>query len=74
MQDILLKGLNDYQIQAIRENKQPLMVVAGAGCGKTTVITRKIAWLISQENIAPQHIVLLQYVSSTHVALVSGKI
>lgn len=42
----LLSDLNDEQRSAVTHKGSPLMIVAGAGTGKTTVITRRIAWLM----------------------------
>jgi DNA helicase-2/ATP-dependent DNA helicase PcrA len=42
----ILKGLNPEQKKAVCHGPGPLMIVAGAGTGKTTVITRRIAWLV----------------------------
>lgn len=44
----LLKTLNTEQKQAVTHGEGPLLIVAGAGTGKTTVITQRIAWLIAQ--------------------------
>ncbi|MDP3740897.1 MAG: UvrD-helicase domain-containing protein, partial [bacterium] len=44
----ILEGLNSEQKEAITHGKGPLLIVAGAGTGKTTVITRRIAYLIEQ--------------------------
>ena len=44
----LLKGLNTEQKKAVTHNGGPLLIVAGAGTGKTTVITRRLAYLVEQ--------------------------
>jgi len=44
----ILEGLNKEQLQAVTHKDGPLLIIAGAGTGKTTVITRRIAWLISE--------------------------
>jgi DNA helicase II / ATP-dependent DNA helicase PcrA len=48
--------LNSAQQQAVTHDKGPLLIVAGAGTGKTTVITKRIEWLIQQQKIDPQRI------------------
>ncbi len=45
----ILDDLNPEQKKAVTYEKGPLLVIAGAGTGKTTVITRRIAWLIDQK-------------------------
>ncbi|MDD2751760.1 MAG: UvrD-helicase domain-containing protein [Candidatus Omnitrophica bacterium] len=44
----VLAGLNKEQLSAITHRNGPLLIIAGAGTGKTTVITRRIAWLLSE--------------------------
>jgi DNA helicase-2/ATP-dependent DNA helicase PcrA len=44
----ILEGLNKEQKEAVTHRQGPLLIIAGAGTGKTTVITRRIAWLISE--------------------------
>ncbi|MGE5197443.1 MAG: ATP-dependent helicase, partial [Deltaproteobacteria bacterium] len=44
----ILDGLNPEQLEAVTHRKGPLLIIAGAGTGKTTVITRRIAWLLSE--------------------------
>ncbi|MFC1753368.1 ATP-dependent helicase [Thermoproteota archaeon] len=45
--DRILENVNDEQREAITHPKGPLLIIAGAGTGKTTVISRRIAWLVS---------------------------
>jgi DNA helicase-2/ATP-dependent DNA helicase PcrA len=52
-----LEGLNKEQIEAVTHKKGPLLIVAGAGTGKTTVITRRLAYLIEQK-LAESHEIL----------------
>lgn len=49
-------SLNTTQKKAIQHKNGPLLIVAGAGTGKTTVLTEKIKYLITQKNVDPQHI------------------
>ena len=54
-------GLNPQQLAAVRHFETPLLVLAGAGSGKTGVITQKIAWLIEKQNYAPTSIVAVTF-------------
>lgn len=57
----LLQGLNDEQQQAVIHGDGPLMIIAGAGTGKTTVITKRIAWLIAEGKATPDQILALTF-------------
>ncbi len=57
----LLAGLNREQLRAVTHGDGPLLVVAGAGTGKTQVITRRIAWLIATRRAKPSEILALTF-------------
>ena len=57
----LLAGLNPEQKRAVCHGEGPLLVVAGAGTGKTQVITRRIAWLIATRRARPSEILALTF-------------
>ncbi len=57
----LLDGLNDPQREAVVHQGAPLLVVAGAGSGKTRVLTRRIAWLISERGAHPGSILAITF-------------
>src|SRR5687768_5117146 len=59
--DALLDGLNAEQKRAVTHGDGPLLVVAGAGTGKTQVITRRIAWLIATRRARPSEILALTF-------------
>jgi len=57
----LLRNLNAPQQEAVRHAHGPLLILAGAGSGKTTVITRRIAWLIEEEGVHPGSILAMTF-------------
>lgn len=61
MIDRILHGLNDAQRDAVTHEGGPLLIIAGAGTGKTTVITHRIAWLIAQRRARPEEILALTF-------------
>jgi uncharacterized protein (TIGR00375 family) len=56
-----LKGLNPEQAKAAAHPKGPAAVIAGPGTGKTQVLTRRIAWLIREKKINPEHILAITF-------------
>jgi DNA helicase-2/ATP-dependent DNA helicase PcrA len=56
----ILEDLNDEQKQAVTHGPGPVLIVAGAGTGKTTVITRRVAYLIEQ-GVKPEQILALAF-------------
>src|SRR6059058_3747957 len=57
----LLAGLNEPQRAAVVHAGAPLLVVAGAGSGKTRVLTRRIAWLIAERHAHPGSILAITF-------------
>ncbi len=56
-----LNVLNDRQLEAVMHEQNPLLILAGAGSGKTRVITTKIAYLIDQKKIDPASILAVTF-------------
>jgi DNA helicase-2/ATP-dependent DNA helicase PcrA len=57
----ILEGLNDAQTAAVTHEAGPLLIIAGAGTGKTTVITRRIAHLIAARRARPSEVLALTF-------------
>ena len=57
----ILESLNDAQREAVTAPPEPLLVIAGAGSGKTRVLTHRAAWLIDVENISPQSLLAVTF-------------
>ena len=57
----VVAGLNDKQKEAVTYTKGPLLVLAGAGSGKTKVLTQRVAYFISQNLAKPENCLLLTF-------------
>ena len=56
-----INNLNDRQKEAVLYNEGPLLIIAGAGAGKTKTLTTKIAYLIEEENVHPYNILAITF-------------
>jgi DNA helicase-2/ATP-dependent DNA helicase PcrA len=59
--DALLEGLDSTQRDAVTSRAAPLAILAGAGSGKTRVLTRRIAWQSREEVIDPAHVLAVTF-------------
>lgn len=56
-----LEYLNDRQKEAVLYGDGPLLILAGAGSGKTSVLTKRVAYLIKERNVSPKNIVAITF-------------
>ncbi|MFH1047719.1 MAG: ATP-dependent DNA helicase [Patescibacteria group bacterium] len=57
----IISGLNDAQTAAVIHDQGPQLIIAGAGTGKTMVITRRVAWLVATGKAKPEEILALTF-------------
>lgn len=57
----MLEGLNDRQKEAVLYNEGPLLIIAGAGAGKTKTLTTKIAYLIEEGFAYPYNVLAITF-------------
>ena len=54
-------GLDEFQKAAVEDNLNQLIITAGPGSGKTTVLTQRIAYLINEQNILPENCLAITF-------------
>src|SRR5712692_9934365 len=59
--DELMAGLNTAQREAVCHDQGPLLIIAGAGSGKTRVLTHRVAWLIAEQGVSPFEILAITF-------------
>jgi len=68
----MLKNFNSKQKEAILVGEGPVLVMAGAGSGKTSVLTQRIVYLIDKEKISPGNILAVTFTSKYRTRIAGG--
>lgn len=61
MNSQILNDLNEAQIEAVKTTEGPVLILAGAGSGKTKALTHRVAYLIQEKNISPYNILVVTF-------------
>lgn len=61
MKELLLKDLNTEQLEAVLQTEGPAIILAGAGSGKTRVLTYKVLYLMIEKKIAPESVLMITF-------------